>query len=132
MLLDGLACTAYDGTRTHVVTIDARTGRVEGIGFIADRFVSDQSVARGWLTGWAGSRPVAIRLSTHEVLQLPERAGAASRLSGSSDRLVALMFRNDIHATVRVYPLPPDGQTAAARRAERAAAAAVASRSDRD
>ena len=132
VLLDGLACTAYDGTRTHVVTIDARTGKVEGIGFIADRFVSDQSVARGWLTGWAGSRPVAIRLSTHEVLQLPERAGAASRLSVSSDRLVALMFRNDVHATVRVYPLPPDGQTAAARRAERAAAAAVASRSDRD
>ena len=64
VLLDGLACTVYDGTRTHIVTIDARTGKVEGIGFLDDRFVSDRNAARGWLTGWAGSRPVAIRLST--------------------------------------------------------------------
>ncbi len=105
VLLDGLACTVDDGTRTHAVTIDARSGRVEGIGFLDGHFVSDQNVAPGWLTGWAGSRPVAIRLSTREAFQLSNRSGPASLLSVSGDRLVALMF-GDTQLTVRVFPLP--------------------------
>ena len=63
-LLDGLACTVYDGTRTHIVTIDARSGKVEGIGFLDDRFVSDQNVAPGMADRLGWLAPVAIRLST--------------------------------------------------------------------
>ena len=108
---DGLACTVYDGARTHIVKIDGGTGHVEGIGFLDDYFVSDRHAARGWLTGWTGSGPVAIRLSTGEALHLPERSGTASQLSVSNDRLVALMFGDtdlgDTHLTVRLYALPP-------------------------
>ena len=100
----GLTCTAYDGTRTRIVTIDAATGRVDGIGFLDGQFVSDQNVVRGWLTGWAGSRAVAIRLSTREVLYVDDRA---TLLSIAGDRLAALTFLND-RLTVRLYPQPPD------------------------
>jgi hypothetical protein len=100
------------------VTIDGRTGSVEGIGLLDGRFASDQNAVRGWLTGWAGSRPVAIRLSTGEVLHMPERAGPASLLSVAGGRLSAVMWGAD-HFTVRVYAVPPDTPTADARRAQR-------------
>lgn len=104
----GLVCTAYDGTRTRIVTIDAATGRVDGIAFLEGQFMSDQNAVRGWLTGWAGSRPVAIRLSTREVLHVDDRAAL---LSIAGDRLAALTFLHD-RLTVRLYPLPPDLQAA--------------------
>ena len=105
MSLDaGLVCSVYDGTRTHVVKIDVGSGNVEGIEFIDGHFVNDRNVARGWLTGWAASHPVAIRLSTGEVLHMRERNGAVSLLSVASDRLYAIM-PGDSHSTVRVFQL---------------------------
>jgi len=86
----GLACAVFDGTRTRILKIDARTGNVEGIGWLDGHFVNDQHVVRGWLTGWAASRPVAIRLSTREVLYLPRSTGAVSVLSIAGDRLYAI------------------------------------------
>ena len=106
----GLACTVYDGTSTHIVRIDAGTGHVDGIGVLDGRFVSDRNVIHGWLSGWSGSRPVAICLSTGEVLHLAERAGAALSLSVASDRLYAIMF-GDSHFTVQVHPLPSNMRT---------------------
>ena len=106
----GLACTVYDGTSTHIVKIDAGTGHVDGIGVLAGRFMSDRNVSLGWLSGWAGSRPVAIRLSTGEVLHMPARAGAALLLSVASDRLYAIFF-GDSHFTVQVHPLPTKVRT---------------------
>jgi hypothetical protein len=112
VLLDGgLACAVYDGTRTHIVKIDAGTGHVEGIGVLDDHFVGDQNVVRGWLTGWAGARAIAIRLSTGEALRLPEGSVRASQLSIANDRLAALMF-GPTHDTVRLYALPPDTRSA--------------------
>ena len=116
---DGLVCSVHDGTRTHIVRIAARTGNVEGIGWLDGRFYSDQNVVRGWLTGWAGAAgAVAIRLTTGEVLQLPDSAGAVSSLSVAGDRLAAVTL-GDGHFTVRVYPLPPDTRTPETMRAQR-------------
>jgi hypothetical protein len=115
---DGLVCSVYDGTRTHIVQVAARTGGVEGIGWLDGRFVSDQNVVRGWLTGWAGSGPVAIRLATGEVLHMPDRSGAVSSLSVAGERLAAVTFGDD-HFTVRMYSLPahtPAGAMRARRR----------------
>jgi Zn-dependent protease with chaperone function len=103
----GLVCTVHDGTRTRILKIVAGTGNVEGIGILDGNFVSDRNVARGWLSGWAASRPVAIRLSTGEVLHTPKRTGAVSLLSVASDRLYAIM-PGDSQTKVRVYPLPPE------------------------
>ena len=115
---DGLACTVYDGTRTHVVGIDATTGTVEGIGFLAGHFVSDQNVVRGWLTGWASGHAVAIRLSTGDVLHLPGRRGPTSLLSVANGQLAAVMM-GEGHFTVRLFPLPPEMPAADGIRAQR-------------
>lgn len=120
----GLACTVYDGTSTHIVKIDAGTGHVDGIGVLAGRFVSDRNVVRGWLSGWAGSRAVAIRLATGEVLHMPERAGPALLLSVASDRLYAVMF-GDSHFTVQVHPLPLNLRSPDVLHVQRTASAAL-------
>ena len=108
---DGLVCSVYDGTRTHIVQIAARTGNVEGIGWLDGHFHGNQNVVRGWLTGWAVAGAVAIRLTTGEVLRMPASAGAVSSVSVAGDRLAAVGWGNG-HFTVRVYPLPPDTRTA--------------------
>jgi hypothetical protein len=120
-VLDGaLACYVHDGTRTRIVRIDAGTGHVEGIGWLDGRFVSDQNVNHGWLTGWAGARVVAINLSTGDALHLVQRGGATSLLSVANGQLAAVTVGGD-HFTVRLYPLPADMLTADPMRAQRTA-----------
>ena len=114
----GLVCSVYDGTRTHIVQIAGRTGNVEGIGWLDGRFYSNQNVVRGWLTGWADRGAVAIRVTTGEVVQMPESAGAVSSVSVAGDRLAAVTMADD-RFTVRVYPLPPDTPTPETMRALR-------------
>jgi hypothetical protein len=131
LLDEGLVCTVYDGTRTRIVKIDVGTGHVEGIGFLDGQFASDGNIVRGWLTGWAHSRPVAIHLSTGEVLHMPRRGGTPRLLTVANDRVAAIMLGGS-HSTVRMYPLPPDTRTADAVRARQRASAAPASRGPRD
>jgi hypothetical protein len=106
-MADGaLACTAYDGTRTRIVTISPATGRVEGVGLIEGRFVTDQRGVRGWLTGWTCGRPSAIRLSTGEAFQMPKQARTIRLMPVAGQRLAAMVMGDD-RLTVRVYPLSP-------------------------
>ncbi len=118
LLENGLACTVFDGTRTHIVKIAAETGHVEGIGWLNGQFVSNQNVARGWLTGWARGRAVAIRLTTGEVLYMADSAGAVSSVSVVGDRL-ATVAGGDSRFIVRVYAVPPETRTAETLRAHR-------------
>ncbi len=99
-----LACTAYDGSRTRVVTISATTGHVDGIGWLEGRFVSDQRTVRGWLTGWAGAYPVAISVTTGEAFRMPA-FGTMNLAPVAGNRLAALTVGNDRSdgLAVRVY-----------------------------
>jgi hypothetical protein len=95
-----LACTAYDGSRTHIVTIDA-TGRVRGVGHLDDRFVGEQTMVPGWLTGWVNSRPVAIHLPTGETFSTAAWTRALRLIPVADDRLAALTYgRNQFEVSV--------------------------------
>jgi Zn-dependent protease with chaperone function len=89
-----LVCTVDDGTRTRFVEIDAATGSIAPIGFLPGRFVSDGHTTRGWLTGWAEDRPVAIRLATRQAFHTSPD-GEAMSLSVSGDRIAAASFDGD-------------------------------------
>jgi len=88
----GLACTAYDGSRTHIVTIESGSGRVAGIGFLEGRFVADHSSVEGWLTGWAVGRPVAIHLPTAAVFHTPSTMRTLRFIPIANNRLAVLTF----------------------------------------
>jgi hypothetical protein len=108
----GMACTAFDGSRTRIVTIAAATGEVRGVGVVDGRFFTDHVAVAGWLTGWAAGQPVAIHLSTGETFHMPPRALTLRLVAASGDRLAALMMADD-RLTVRVYaPLTADAMDA--------------------
>jgi len=95
-----LACTAYDDSRTHIVSIGADS-RVRGIGFLDDKFVGEQRIAPGWLTGWANGRPIAIHLPTGEAFRMSSSTRALRLLPVADDRLAALTYgRNQFEVAV--------------------------------
>jgi Zn-dependent protease with chaperone function len=98
----GLTCTAFDGSRTRVVAIDAGTGAVKGIGMLDGRFFTDHVAVGGWLTGWAAGKPVAVHLPTGTAFQMPPSARTLRLVAASGGRLAALMMGDD-RLTVRVY-----------------------------
>jgi hypothetical protein len=87
-----LACTAYDGSRTHIVTIEAGTGRVTGLGFLDGQFITDHSSVEGWLSGWNVGRPVAIHLPTAAVFHAPPAMRTLRFIPVAGNRLAALTF----------------------------------------
>jgi Zn-dependent protease with chaperone function len=98
----GLTCTAFDGSRTRIVAIDAGTGAVKGIGVIDGRFFTDHVAVAGWLTGWAAGTPVAIHVTSGEAFRMAAPAVTLRLVAASGDRLAALMMADD-GLTVRVY-----------------------------
>lgn len=66
-----VVCTAFDGTRTRIVSIDIGTGSVTALTTIDGHFRTGTGGTRGWLTGWSESGPVALRLATREAMQPP-------------------------------------------------------------
>ena len=102
---DTLLCTIYDGTRTRLVSIDA-TGRIGALGWFYGTFVGDDNPTPGWLTGWAGSTPVAIRLGSRDMIALED--GTVTRITLAGDRLAALTY-DGTSTKVRTYAVHPPG-----------------------
>jgi Zn-dependent protease with chaperone function len=111
---DALVCSSFDGTRTRLFTLRA-DGRIHGLATIDGRFTSDRNIVPGWLSGWAESTPVAIRLATRDAFRLPEDHGPVGHLSASADRLAAVTFAAS-GPTVRIYALDRAEARDAARR----------------
>jgi hypothetical protein len=116
---DALLCTVFDGTRTRLVSIDA-SGRVGALGWFHGAFVGDGNAAPGWLTGWTGATPVAIRLGSRDIIALDDRT--IGRITLAGDHLAALTY-DGARTKVRTYVVHrPGGNAAQARlRSPRAA-----------
>src|SRR4051812_10522219 len=93
VLPDGaLACTAYDGSRTHVVMIACGSDRVQSAGFLDGRFLMDHSAVEGWLTGWIAGRPAAIHLASGVMFETPAAMRTLRFVPITGDRLAVLTF----------------------------------------
>jgi len=108
-----LACTAYDGSRTHIVTIASGSGRVAGVGFLDGRFVTDRSSVEGWLTGWSVGRPVAIHLPTASVFHAPPATRTLRFIPVEGDRLAVLTFAIQQMKAAVYAPLVNSGRAGA-------------------
>lgn len=109
---DRLACTAFDGTRTRILAIDPETGGVAPIAMMDGRFFSDGGVARGWLSGWAGSQALALRLATGEAVRTRARAGEYVHLVAPAETVIGTVTWRDGSSHVRIHPLPAAAQSA--------------------
>jgi Zn-dependent protease with chaperone function len=113
---DRVVCAAFDGTRTHLVSIDAATARLTPVVTLDGRFWSSQDANYGWMSGWWESRPAAIRLGTREIVRPPRHDREFVALIAATDTVIATVSPTDEGSRVRVYPLP--AAKLAARRVE--------------
>jgi Zn-dependent protease with chaperone function len=100
---DALLCAAYDGTRTRIVTIDPQTSAIEPVATVDGRFWTMDVASRGWIVGWNDAAPVAIRLSTREVLRPPSAGDEFVASMGVSDGALATAAPIDEGSRVRIY-----------------------------
>jgi heat shock protein HtpX len=99
-----LVCSAYDGTRTRIVTLDATTGVRAALGVMNGRFAVDEHPPAGWLTGWRDMTPVAIRLRTGQIVTAPHEHALIG--FAAADRWLATVTVDGEQSTLRLYPLP--------------------------
>lgn len=103
----GLGCTAYDGSRTHIVTISPGFDHVQCVGYLEGQFITNRSGVQGWLTGWIVGRAAAIHVSTGEVLHAVPPMRTLRLVPVSGDRVAALTFAaNRVQASVYALTRP--------------------------
>ncbi len=101
---DALVCSAYDGARTRLVTIDPATAAVTPASTFYGRF-RQIDTAPGWVTGWLNSTPVALRLASNVAFRLASRPREWIRAVAASDAAIATASYTGGRTIVRVYPL---------------------------
>jgi Zn-dependent protease with chaperone function len=109
---DSIVCTAFDGTRTHVVAMAPETGAVRGLAMLDGEFHGDQTIARGWLTGWLGYGAVAIRLETREALRPRLNRGEYIGIIAPAAAVIGTAASVEEGTRVRLYPLCAQGRPA--------------------
>jgi hypothetical protein len=108
---DELVCTAYDGSRTHLVSVALGSGVITPIARLDGRFWTTGAAA-GWVSGWLESTPAAIRVSTHEIFR-PERLGDEfPTLISAGANVMGVVSEKDEGWRLRVYPLCGEGKCA--------------------
>lgn len=100
-----VVCTAFDGLRTRVVTIDPTTGVVSALAMMDGRFGRTGSVTGGWLSGWKDSTPAALRLATREAFRPRKNKDEFVTAVTGADAVVGTVASIDDGSRVRVYPL---------------------------
>jgi hypothetical protein len=100
-----LACIAFDGSRSRLVSIDPRTRELTPIAHVDGRLYSYARLAHGWLSGWQGQGPVAIRLDSREGFRVASSPNqAVSHLAAAGGVIGALSYGNGV-SSVRLYAL---------------------------
>jgi Zn-dependent protease with chaperone function len=98
---DALACSVFDGTRTHLVSIDVASGRATPLGMLYGRFAAHGRAPRGWITGWCDTRMMALRVSTRDVFEASQRTVAIA----ATDRWFGAVTYDGSNSAIRLFPL---------------------------
>ncbi len=102
-----LVCSAFDGSRTRIVAIDIDSGTVTALTTIDGRFRAGAGAARGWLTGWADSGPVALRLATREAIRPPFAVREYVSMVAATDAVIGTVAWKDGGSRIRLYGVAP-------------------------
>jgi Zn-dependent protease with chaperone function len=102
-------CAAYDGQRTLLWSVDARSGGLSAIGVVGARLYALQSAGQGRLIGWGEEGLVWIDPERREMtrLRLPADAERPTELVPAADAFGALAGASD-GAVVTVYEIDPE------------------------
>jgi len=103
---EALVCSAFDGARTRLVTIDPTTAAVTPASTLWGRFQQQRGAAPGWVTGWLDSSPLALRLATNVAFQVPARPHEWIIAVAATDAAIGTVsYGRDGGSIIRVYRL---------------------------
>lgn len=98
-----LVCTAFDGTQTRIVAIDIDSGAVTAVTTIDGHFRTGMGGTRGWLTGWADSGPLALRLATRQAIHPPVPVREYVSLVAATDAVMGTVAWKYGGSRIRLY-----------------------------
>jgi Zn-dependent protease with chaperone function len=100
---DSLVCVAFDGVRTRIASVAGDSARITPVASIEGRFRTTNTTVDGWVTGWIGRTPVALRTATNELLHLPAPRGEwTEALAGAANTIATASSVGDENI-VRIY-----------------------------
>ena len=99
-------CTAFDGSRTHVVSIDARGRTISAIATLPGRFFV-HTRGPGWLAGRSrGGGPAALRLDDGLLVRMEVPRGSFRSFIAGAGGWLATVSPNADEVQVRIYAAP--------------------------
>jgi hypothetical protein len=98
-----LVCVAFDGVRTRIASVAADSGRITPLSSIEGRFRATNTTGEGWITGWIGRTPVALRTATSELLRLPAPRGEWTEALAAAANTIATASSVGDENIVRIY-----------------------------
>jgi len=79
------------------------SARITPVASIEGRFRTTNTTVDGWVTGWIGRTPVALRTATNELLRLPAPRGEwTEALAGAANTIATASSVGDENI-VRIY-----------------------------
>ena len=109
-----LICSVFDGTRTRFAAIDPATSNVTSMAWLPGMFAGAAISDDGWMSGWLGSEPVAVRPSTREGLRLSRSRYHPGQVVAHGSTMATLSYAES-GSTLRLYRLAPDHLRASGR-----------------
>jgi hypothetical protein len=96
-------CVAFDGTRSHIFTMDENTGALAARAVLDGRAFLSPVQAGGWTSGSWNGKPVAINLRAEsaDAIQVP----AVERLAVAGRYAAVVFYAGDRPSHVRTFPL---------------------------
>ena len=96
-------CSGYDGSRTHLASLNPETGALTPIAKFPGGTVS-LSFEREWVTGWVGARPFAWHVPSGRMIRLEDnrRANYEGYFVGG-DQALAVIEADVDASTIQIY-----------------------------
>jgi hypothetical protein len=98
-------CSAFDGTRTRFISVDASSREVSPLGWIEGRYVSLRRPSNGWLSGWRNGMPTALNLERHLAVHIDRTRDYRAFAVTGSDDLIATISYDGRGSTIRLLRL---------------------------
>ena len=98
-------CTAFDGFRTQVVTVDMQKRRLVPLLWLDGRALAYGAASPGWIAGWWRGEPFALDLDARNLMRGASSAEErTTRIVVRDDALTTIAWSGS-RSTVRMYPL---------------------------
>ena len=109
-----LVCSAFDGTRTRFISLNAASSQVHALGWVDGRYTFNRRPNNGWFSGWRNSSPVALSLQRRIGIEGDRVSNYRPFVVTGADDVIGMMSFDGTGSTIRLIRLS-NAESSAAR-----------------